>query len=114
MCADISPVLVVSGFTPNFAAPELFRLTPGGIILESDKKVDVYAFALTAWELLHRKQVWGDSVEKSTKERVLGGERPAIDSSIGNSFPTLIRLMQQWWDQSPVNRPSFSSMPRFQ
>ena len=47
----------VSGYTPNFAAPELFRLTPGGIILESDKKVDVYAFAITVWELLHRKRV---------------------------------------------------------
>ena len=104
----------VSGYTPNFAAPELFFLTAGGMALEIDKKVDVYAFAITVWELLHRTKVWNDTQGKSVHELVTIGERPSINGALYNQYPQLINLMQQCWNQIPFERPAFSSMPVFQ
>ena len=104
----------VSGYTPNFAAPELLRTAPGGLTLEIDKKVDVYAFAITVWELLHRKGVWSDPNGKSVSERVHEGERPALDPVIANRLPELVDLIQQSWEHIPHKRPSFSAMPVFQ
>ena len=104
----------VSGYTPNFAAPELLQMSPGGMTLEIDKKVDVYAFAITIWELLHRKRVWSDHEGKSALQEVNCGERPFVDEKIGQQYPELSQLMQKCWDHIPIKRPSFSSMPKFQ
>ena len=72
----------VSGYTPNFAAPELLKLIPGGMTLEIDKKVDVYAFAITLWELLHRRKVWSGNDCQIVKDCVSERGRPPLDDAI--------------------------------
>ena len=100
----------VFGFTPCFAAPELLWLAPAGMVVEADKKVDVYAFAITLWELLHRRKVWTQIADKDVKTCVMAGERPPVDDSISQRYPGLVALIRQSWNQNAARRPAYSSM----
>ena len=108
----------ISGFTPTYAAPELYSQSGGNrIILEIDKKVDVFAFAISLWELLERKRPWstttGDYIStEAIRHKVLMGERPVFSQHVEQSYPKLWNGCVLAWSQNPVMRPSFDDLYR--
>ena len=120
----------ITGFTPAYAAPEVYGPTPD-MVAEVDKKTDVFAYAITVHELLHRRHPWScvqgiddkDGVDGSSdgksertkhpsaadiKRYVLAGLRLKMDEESKNSYPKLVELITQSWENVPLKRPPFS------
>ena len=59
------------GLTVNYAAPELFtRLrTIQQFASQLDKRIDVYAYGVTLWEMLARREPWKIAVEDIVEDK---------------------------------------------
>lgn len=105
--------------TPIFMAPELFPDKAG----EYDEKVDVYAFAMTAYLMLHQKLefVLLDKGRKQPKtcdqkkvmrmlQRNCRFARPNLLSSSNEVNDKIWNLVQRCWAADPTDRPSFNDI----
>ena len=98
--------------------PQLFGLvTPGSIVTEVDKKVDVFAFAITLWELVSRKAPWRDEINAQgekpdsgafLKALVVSGTRPDIAAELRSKHAPLVDLITRCWAEEYLRRPAFS------
>ena len=106
----------VFGFTPAYCAPEL--LSSNLVVSETSKKADVYAYGIVLLELITRKKAWRDQSDsvmgfKDICRLVSRGERPLIPDSHRDEFPLLTNIIQQCWQQDPLNRPSSEEISKF-
>merc|ERR1719231_2071246 len=51
------------------------------------KKVDVYAYGVTLWEMAAHKAPWSDAGSSEVYERVVGGERPRMAEGAAAAMP---------------------------
>ena len=96
--------------TYPFMGPEIFSDLGSKVEVN---KVDVYAYAMTLWQMLTGKEPWlelyTDSLDgyvEKLKSTVVSGKRPQLDSRWGN----LQNLIQLCWNHSPESRPTFDSV----
>ena len=101
----VSDESCIGGTTP-FIAPEVLR----DINTQPSRKHDVYAFAVTMWEILTGQ--WPFSRVKSDDiiiYSVKHGMRPPIDDiiqSVGEER-LIVDIMRRCWDDNPQKRPHF-------
>jgi len=67
----------IGGFSPRYAAPEVFatsllQISPDS---ETDKKSDVYSFAIVLWEMVTRKVPWDGMTKDQIEASVRNGLR---------------------------------------
>ena len=106
------------GLTIKYTAPEIFDQVKDGVSSrlnkEEDKKVDVYAYAVTMYEVVFRKEPYqGESDFAQIMFKVKAGIRPPIVPDIENSFkafPQLLGSIKNGWASSPDARPSFDEI----
>ena len=76
-----------------------------------DKKIDVFAFGITIYELLKKGPVWGKLTNAQIRATVIAGGRPEIGSEIraflGEQFKFLSDIVVQCWNADPYARPRF-------
>ena len=70
----------IGGFSPRYAAPEV--LASGRLLVandaETDKKSDVYSFAIVLWEMLTRQIPWDGLTKEQIESNVRSGLRVRI------------------------------------
>ena len=94
--------------------------------VEYSQKVDVYAYAITVYEVTAHRPPW-DSTEEDEEQgglpgsmtpdevyqRVVANERPELDPVVVAEAPEgWCRLMEQCWAADPTKRPSFDVILR--
>ena len=88
--------------TWQYLAPELMK-TPQKWTMAAD----VYAMAITSWEVFHREPPWGSSNEPTIVTRVVSGERPKFDR--GKPIKQWLReLVIKCWSPDDFERPTAS------
>ncbi|KAI9202917.1 kinase-like domain-containing protein, partial [Polychytrium aggregatum] len=99
-----------SGGTEGYMAPEMLDdENPSGTTM----KTDVYAFAITMYEVLNNADpVWVSADGQALRSRVIermvcNGRRPARFDGIPDQIWSLIEAC---WHQDPAMRPTFSSI----
>jgi len=87
--------------TPFWMAPELLNSS------SNSKATDVYALAITYWELFARETLYADLADATLEElaeKIKGGKRPSLNSRvIHDEYKGFI---ERCWHQSPEARPS--------
>jgi len=79
--------LSIAGFSVRYAAPEILMKKDAPADLELEKKVDVYAFAITGYELFTGKFAWDGLQTSDIEAKVKEGLRPTFEESeIRNLF----------------------------
>jgi len=91
------------GGTPIYMAPEKLKGLP------HNEKVDVYAFGLILWELVHRQRAFENYARANSLPAFVGAvcdknERPPIAR---DCLPSLAALIESCWHANPEARPSF-------
>ena len=104
-----------AGLTFAYAAPELLD-----IVLNYEKpkhteiemKVDVYAFAITMFEVISRVSPWKGMGKFDLYERVGEGKRPEFPKDImkRKELNEMIEIIEACWHQNPNDRPNFDSI----
>ena len=94
-------------------------LADGRVHDEADKKIDVYAFAITIYETAFRKSPWNNLGKKEIAQKVMLGERPELpahgtaEEIHFRGKPKFMELITRSWSSSPDQRPPFSEIKRF-
>lgn len=83
--------------TLRWKAPELFGLKP-----KYSTKSDIYALAMTLWELASRAVPYAEADDSDIKDEVKSGEREEIDGDWPEDFAETIKVC---WKQKPEERP---------
>jgi len=91
--------------TCHWMAPEM----PSG---PYDEKVDVYSFAMVAFELFCHEIPFGDLDFEDIFLAVAEGARPDLRFADLETPPAIIDLTVQCWAQLPAERPSFQEVSR--
>lgn len=90
------------GFTPKYAAPELFLQCRG------TRESDIYSFAVLIWEMYSRKEPYEgiDDYEDIKQEVVLFGGRPDMEM-LPEAIPNKLKsLLEQSFSNEATNRPT--------
>ena len=74
---------------PAYMAPELFRNNP------YNKSVDVYAFAITMWELFAQEVPYKGYDPISIRDKVIANQRPPLPLPMASS--RMSRLVGDCW-----------------
>ena len=83
-------------------APELFRNKP------YNKSVDVYAFAITMWELFSREVPYNRSDAITIRDKVLSNQRLPLPLPMAPA--RLSRLVGDCWSEISDERPDFTTV----
>jgi serine/threonine protein kinase/WD40 repeat protein len=84
---------------PVWLAPEVIKNE------EYSEKADVYSFGVMLWELLVRREFFGEiEFLSELQEAILDGKRPAIPD---DCLPSFARLVRACWSGDADARPSF-------
>lgn len=106
---DVNPMnsFIQSVFcgTKEYMAPEIFTSSNGLY----DRKVDVYAFAISMFEIIFAQQAYPDikKIQNNLKDLVPNGLRPTFPAAIKQSIKNLI---EKCWSQNPTDRPAFEEI----
>jgi serine/threonine protein kinase len=99
------------GFTPNYAAPELFSRIYSGRTdtTEADKAVDVYAYAMTLYQLITQEKCYPCMNNQEIEEAVLNGIRPPFSSETLEIYSqhVILNIIKDCWQSDPQARPTF-------
>ena len=109
------------GITVRYTAPEVFvRLAMpsnngGRVNSDLDKKIDVYAYGLTMYEVMFGGSFWKDVDYAEIIARVQRGDRPGIDMlpfemQTHADTKILINIVTECWKQNPIDRPAFGDI----
>lgn len=93
--------------TPLYMAPELIDMTDE---TKYGKEVDVYAFAILAYEIITGKAPFhelGNVSQIRLWNKVLDGERPIFTPDVPEKMQNLI---SRCWSKEPKQRPSFNEI----
>lgn len=106
---------LTAGLTYAYASPELLDVVLNHETLshnnEDEIKIDVYAFAITLYQVLSRKSPWDGLSKYEIYDCISEGQRPEFPKS--EIFDKeLVELIQNCWDQSPEKRPNFEDIYR--
>jgi serine/threonine protein kinase len=104
----------VQGFSPRYAAPEIFSKAhaqaakSNTIQVNTEKAGDVYAFGVIVWEVLVEKIPWEGLTLEEIEMEVRQGNRPSPLPQVheSNEIDLLTGLMKRCWSASPQERPS--------
>lgn len=101
-----------AGFTCPYAAPEILNdMFVKRYSRESDKPIDVYAYAMTMYEVLMQRYPWTGMNVNQIKENVMTGKRPSIEpKSRFEDIPMILQIVADSWSQDPIKRPSFKNI----
>ena len=101
-------------------APELLTQTvyaSSGMELEECKAADVYAFAITLWEILHRNIPWAGNSREEIRQYVVAGHRPltaekyqAVLTTDDTKLVFIRELIAECWHMDPSSRLDFRSI----
>lgn len=103
-------------YTVRYTAPEVFRRllmqTTSRPCTEFDKKIDVYSFAITIYELVTLEKGFQGLSTNEIMQGVLNGLRPSWPERIQNdkTYDTVIDLVNRSWVEDSSLRPTFDSM----
>jgi len=80
--------------------------------VEYTQQVDVYAFAITMFEICSHSPPWdGVAAQYEVFAMVMAHMRPAVGRDIENEAPDgWMELMHACWNREPTSRPSFSQI----
>ena len=107
------------GLTYNYAAPELLQRLNDRVRKtrsDIDKKIDVFAFAMTMYEVATLKCPWEGLGLPEIEKEVLIGRRPIVPAwimanpKIMAELGPFLELLRKCWDSSPLLRPSFQTV----
>eukprot|EP00727_Mastigamoeba_balamuthi_P002662 m51a1_g12393 putative protein kinase domain containing protein (1288) ;mRNA; r:667777-672627 len=87
--------------TPLYMAPELFSRGPYNL------KVDVFAFAVTLWQMAARRDPWENVAMWDVPKAVVSGRRPEIPDDCPAEYAALIA---RCWATDPQDRPAFDGV----
>lgn len=92
--------------TITHIAPEVLE----DVNIASNTKQDVYAFAVTLWEIFSGGKPYNGKQNSLVREAVLVGQRP-IMTKLCPDCPDFIKTMiSQCWDHNPDARPLFAEL----
>ena len=80
---------------------------------EEDKKIDVYAWAVTIFEVIERRNAWDHAEFEVISSSVKSGSRPQFNAETRKKYDSLkylFDLVQVAWSQNPYERPEFDSI----
>ena len=84
---------------------------------EGDKKIDVYAYAITLYELIGQSSAWGEtSGSQEIVAKVKIGHRPSlilsdrVKAGFAGCPAILVDSMRDCWRQVASERPSFNDI----
>ena len=97
-------VVIVSGFTPTNAAPEIIM----GDLNYNKKSSEIYSFAVICWELFANQIVYEGMGPEEVQDKVKQGLRPVVDDMEQNTPIELKILIQKCFDNDKDNRPSIN------
>lgn len=69
-------------------------------------QVDVYAFAITLWEITAHQPPWRDLHGHEVFNQVVQGNRPTVPSECAE-IAGWRELMESCWAETPADRPTF-------
>ena len=101
-----------AGLTIAYAAPEILNVNfTKRFNKESDKAIDVYAYAMTLYEVLMQKTPWYGLNSAQIKENVISGKRPVIEPKdrFEDVLP-VVQMIERCWHQDPLQRPQFKDI----
>lgn len=85
----------------RFMAPEVYLNKPYG------RPVDVYSFALIAFNMLEGRAPWAELAGEKAVRLACQGERPMLPRSYERRIAS---LLAEAWTHEPVARPSFAAI----
>jgi len=98
----VDPVTLGTGGTPAYQAPEVLKRTQAG------RKLDLYGFAVTLWEMYTTKLPWSDcNLDQMTHRVVAKNERPPMPQDMPRGYADVIARS---WEKDPARRPEFSDI----
>ena len=86
---------------------------------EFDKKIDVFAYAMTMYEVVMQQSPWtGTEISDlpAIQNAVVLGQRPPFTQQVGSfdavvmEEPVILRVIEAAWQQEPFLRPSFEQI----
>ena len=89
--------------------------------VQYSRMVDIYAFAITMYEITCHRPPWDDSTKSRATEggqdqvfeRVLSHERPTVEEEVKAVVPpNWCKLMEECWHSDPDSRPDFRVISR--
>ena len=98
----------------SYPAPEMLRYS---FREEYSEKVDIYSFGILLYELVTRWQPFGGIYNT---DRIPASQRPKLTGISTTGYATLVRLMEECWQEDATLRPPASdlvyklSLPSFQ
>lgn len=98
----------------SYPAPEMLRYS---FREEYSEKVDIYSFGILLYELVTR---WNPFDGIYNTDRIPASQRPKLTGVTTTSYATLVRLMEECWQEDATLRPAASdlirklSLPSFQ
>lgn len=105
------------GFTWRYCSPEAFKMIDDGCkeFTERTKKLDVYSFAIVAFEIITGGFCWKGVSKIDLLKLVSSGERPSIPSYIAEASDSILhyvlnRVISKCWAQDPDSRPNFDEI----
>lgn len=101
---NLKDTMTVNIGTREYMAPEVLTGEPYGL------KVDVYSFAILAYEIVTGNHPYPEIEEFSFKElnKIVNGLlRPKLTDDIKSEMK---KLLEKCWDSDPANRPSFEEI----
>lgn len=91
--------------TPLYMAPELFENEKYG------PAVDVFAFAILAYEILTGKQPYHELGKNLNGIKLFKSVENGVRPTFGDDVPLkMLQLISKCWDKDPDNRPSFKDI----
>ena len=80
---------------------------------EEDKKIDVYAYAITLYEIATRMDAWDGIKADDIQNQVIKGHRPEFNDLYRGLFSSVsgfTTMIEECWDEVPKNRPTFEEI----